>query len=479
MKRAIRTQQSGGSRGNGEGSARYQPQDLLPTTAEEEEMEEYGWDVGNHMVDYGGLEVKNDSRGIQVEDTGGMEKEISTCRPFNNASQGLGGRLFEQEDTQSKILVEEEGLHSWDGLGGDYIILTPSQSNAIFPYEEELPVLGNTPEPFSDDYFTAPEIPSELQPLEDVSFLPLNNHRELHPDIVAERFTTPSDVTLSYGDESPEVFDPNLPCSASSDGEKLPEHNGGLSDEEYDVFDDDDLWKEVAKKDFCIPPNSDPASGVEEELEEGNPIEPTYAEELESYTEPLDIDLELQKGKTMEVAPAEAFEPTSSRKKGMERSKAPLPPTLISPISHMSNSNPLQPLVNPSAKRIVVFQQNSPRLARIMGRLEVLQSLDEDIPKPPRPPTVPVERSGIVKKWAHLSPEERRKPFVRLPPPEPVKDRSCIEGLSARTMVRVCFRVGEAIRFSNMNRSSDGRGGSEILTELFGLCFTYFFLKVG
>ena len=478
MTRGIRMQKSGGSGGNGEGLARYQSQGLLPTTTQGDDDGEYGWDVYYDEALMVGPYKANDSRGIQAEDTCEIEKEVSRGGQFNSASQGLDGGLFEQGDPQSKILVEEEGLHSWDGLGGDYIVLTPSQSNTILPaedYEEELPALGNTPEPFSDDYFTAPEITSELQPhdyprrlfeFEDTFSVSLNNNGQPHLRTVEERFTTPSDVTLGYRDESPEVFDPGLPGSPPSGGGKnLPGHSGGLSDEEYDAFDDDDLWKEIAKKDFYIPPNSDPPSGVEEE---GNPIQPTYAEEPETNIKPLDIDLEPQREKAMELAPSEAYVPALSRRRGKEKFKAPLPPTLISPISHMSNPNPPQPLVSPSAKRMIVFRANSPRLATIAKRLEFLQRLDEGMHGLPG---LGAESGSKTTKWAHLPPEERQKPFVRPPLPEPVKERSSIEGLNTKTMMRVCFRIGEAIRFSNIDRSS-GRGrDSEILTELFGLCF--------
>ncbi|RPB20944.1 hypothetical protein L211DRAFT_841264 [Terfezia boudieri ATCC MYA-4762] len=465
MIRGIRAQQSGGSGNNGEGSAGYQPQGLLPTSAQAYE-EEYGGDVSYDEALMVGFVGANNSRGIQTEDTGEVEEGVSQCGQSNNASQGLDGGLYGQGDTQSKILVEEEGLHTWDGLRGDYIVLTPSQSNTTVPaedYEKELPVVGNTPEPFSDNYFTPLEFASELQPdsptgfveIEDGSFVSPNIYRQPHLCTVEERFTTPSDVTLGYGDEIPEVFDPGLPGSPSSDGDKeLPEHSGGLSGEEYDAFDDDELWKEIARKDFYIPPSSDPPSGDGDLVEEEILIQPTYAKEA---IEPLDINLGPQKGKGVEPAPAEASVPALSRRRDKGKFKAPLPPTLVTPISHMSNPNPPQPLISPSAKRF-------------------LQNLDAGIPEPP---DLAAESGNKATKWAHLPPEERQKPFVRPPLPEPVKERPSIEGLNTKTMMRVCFRIGEAIRFSNMDRSSSRGGESVTLTELFGLCFAYPLGKVG
>jgi len=485
MTRGIRMQQSGSSRGNGEGSARYQPQGLLHTTTQEDE-EEYGWDVGYDDALMVGYVRVDDSRGIQVGESSEMEKEVSRCGQFNNASQGLGSGLFEQEDdTQPKILVEEEGLHNWDGLGSDYIVLTPSQSNTILPaddYEEDLPVLGNTLQPFSDDYFTAPEIASELQPLdyptrlvefEDASLVSLNNNRQPYLCTVEERFTTPSDVTLGYGDEPLEVFDPGLPGSPSSDGgNKLSGHSEVLSDEEYDAFDDDDLWREIAKKDYYIPPNSDPPSGIVDLVEEESPIpQSTSAEELETYFEPLDVDLEPQMGKAVEPAPAEGSVSALSLRRDKGKFKVSLPQTLISPISHMPYPNPPQPLSSPSAKRMIVFRANSPRLANMAKRLEFLQRLAEGMPGLPGPAA---ESGNKETKWAHLPPEERQKPFVRPPLPEPVKERSSVEGLNTKAMIRVCFRIGEAIRFTNMDRLN-GRGrDSEILTELFGSFCKFF-----
>ncbi|KAF8453297.1 hypothetical protein BGX38DRAFT_413168 [Terfezia claveryi] len=479
MTRGIRAQQSGGIGNNGEGSAGYQPQGLLPTSAQADE-EEYGWDVGYDEALMVGFARANDSRGIQTEDIGEVGKGVFQCEQSNNASQGLDGGLFGQGDTQSKILVEEEGLHTWDGLRGDYIVLTPSQSNTTVPaedYEKELPVVGNTLESFSDDYSTSLEFASELPPdsptgfvgFEDASFVSPNNYRQPHLCTVEERFTTPSDVTLGYRDEFPEVFDPGLPGSPSSNGDKeLPEHSGGLSGEEYDAFDDDELWKEIAKKDFYIPPNSDPPSGVGDLVEEDNLIQPTYAKEPETYIEPLVIDPGPQRGKAVESGPAEASVPALNLRREKGKFKAPLPPTLISPISHMSNPNPPQPLISPSAKRMIIFRANSPRLARMTRYLGFLQNLDAGIPEPP---AQEAESGSKATKWAHLPPEERQKPFVRPPLPEPVKERSSIEGLNTKTMMRVCFRIGEAIRFSNMDRASSRGSESVILTELFGLCF--------
>ncbi|KAI9781759.1 MAG: hypothetical protein M1839_005752 [Geoglossum umbratile] len=55
------------------------------------------------------------------------------------------------------------------------------------------------------------------------------------------------------------------------------------------------------------------------------------------------------------------------------------------------------------------------------------------------------------------------KPFVRPPFPERVQDRSPIVGLSSKTLLRTCFRVGEALRAG----SHAGRWGQDAIIELY------------
>lgn len=71
-------------------------------------------------------------------------------------------------------------------------------------------------------------------------------------------------------------------------------------------------------------------------------------------------------------------------------------------------------------------------------------------------------------RWLHLPVIERRKPFARLPPPQVVQQRSLIKGLGTKTIIRVCFRVGEAVRFANTASHSSG-GHTDVIIELFGL----------
>jgi hypothetical protein len=59
--------------------------------------------------------------------------------------------------------------------------------------------------------------------------------------------------------------------------------------------------------------------------------------------------------------------------------------------------------------------------------------------------------------------DEAHKPIVRLPFPSPVRDRSPIIGLSSSTLLRTCFRVGEAV---NQSRQAV-KTGNTILIELY------------
>lgn len=164
---------------------------------------------------------------------------------FNTVSQQEIMENFTEGDTQSKILVEEEGLcSSYDHEGeiyGDHVILTPSQG--IFPQyecteqgqeqEKDIPVHSNVTCNLMDhgiDLTGVEQQSSNPSPkLDDRQTLHSTLLREYYPEvgqsypeavgIVEERFGMPSDVELPYGDESPYVFDPSLPCTGSSYGE--------------------------------------------------------------------------------------------------------------------------------------------------------------------------------------------------------------------------------------------------------------------
>ncbi len=55
------------------------------------------------------------------------------------------------------------------------------------------------------------------------------------------------------------------------------------------------------------------------------------------------------------------------------------------------------------------------------------------------------------------------KPFVRPPFPKRIRDRSPVSGLSAKTLLRTCFRVGEALNAG----SAAARNGQDVLVELY------------
>ncbi|KAL7268236.1 hypothetical protein RUND412_009151, partial [Rhizina undulata] len=58
------------------------------------------------------------------------------------------------------------------------------------------------------------------------------------------------------------------------------------------------------------------------------------------------------------------------------------------------------------------------------------------------------------------------KPFVRPPFPELAKERSLVDGLCLRTIVRPCFRVGEALRVAWMGVNNNA-SGRDVLVELY------------
>ncbi|KAJ4378007.1 hypothetical protein N0V83_000837 [Neocucurbitaria cava] len=72
-------------------------------------------------------------------------------------------------------------------------------------------------------------------------------------------------------------------------------------------------------------------------------------------------------------------------------------------------------------------------------------------------------RTRLLAAACNASVAENWKPIVRSPFPEPVRDRSPIIGLSACTMLRTCFRIGEAVNQSCQATKS----GKHITIELY------------
>ena len=70
--------------------------------------------------------------------------------------------------------------------------------------------------------------------------------------------------------------------------------------------------------------------------------------------------------------------------------------------------------------------------------------------------------------WVHLPEEERRRPFTRPNPEAQVQERSPIEGLSAKSMIRTCFRIGEAMKFTGLKKPMSGGVEVDLVIELFG-----------
>lgn len=77
------------------------------------------------------------------------------------------------------------------------------------------------------------------------------------------------------------------------------------------------------------------------------------------------------------------------------------------------------------------------------------------IPGPSVPPAAPVSASTASS--PHIT------PFVRTPFPQPIRDRSPIIGLHPRTVLRTCFRIGEALNAA----SAASRTNTDAVIELY------------
>ncbi|KAF8464374.1 hypothetical protein BDZ91DRAFT_729715 [Kalaharituber pfeilii] len=425
------------------------------------------------------LQSKNNAQAMHVQD--GHE----TSEQFNTVIEEMEDLDTGQSSGfQPKILVEEEGLYEGYEACGDYIVLTPSQSGSQqLISEDEHPVFTNTVSTSTEFHELPNVIEYPASPFREFEIYPRQSAKGASnyvDDTVQERFFPPSDIDLGYGDESPEIFDPNLPCVVTSDEESKTSEEVEEFNEFNDDFNDDDLWKEVALKNFYIPRNSDPPTE--------DPL--AWMEEISSSsTIAADVDMDLVV--EPEAQPGQnpittvGFNPvptsgsssiykavqSSTSAKGKGKAKISLPPTLISPISHISNPNPNPgDMQTSSSRRMLIFPPNSTRLERVNRNLAILNRLNDPEFKDAFPlPGIPVTNANTTAtKWAHLPPEERQRPFARPPYAAPAKERSVIEGLSTKKLLRVCFRIGEALRVANLT-SAGSWGDSDVLTELYGL----------
>ena len=272
--------------------------------------------------------------------------------------------------------------------------------------------------------------------------IPISHQGVAVDSFTAGRFYTLSDISFHYESHFPEIFD-----SPHHQGEHLVDHDHdidyGAPGEIYDTFEDDFLWKDIARKDFYIPWNSNPSSQTLQ-VEQGRT---TSAKEPK-----MEYRYDCVKG-------SHVF----TKDKGSSGAIATPPTTLVPPMSRISVTNARKP-VNPPTRRILTFATGSWRLARISECLAVLGSLGDGNKTPVLSPITNVTAT----KWLHLPVGERRKPFARLPPPQAVQQRSSIEGLGTKTIIRVCFRVGEAVRFANTASCRCG-DHTNVIIELFGL----------
>lgn len=486
--RGIRSQQGRGGIGGITGF--HQSYTLPLTTTKEQEVEEdgYEYDVGydNLMVEHAGMFL--DSSRIQAGGKDQLESGDCIHTLSNTASIESGIAFFGQADTQSNILVEEEGLHSWDEVGGDYIILTQTQNETIASFdayeeqilndgnisqecvEQKLSNHGNISQGCVEEFNYPSEFDCELQTAVDFSS-PFAGHEEPlhgHSDIetnpmqtVGERFSTPLERTLGYLDESSDFggppekeIQPWQPRVISS----------GLSDEEYDDIEEDEFWKLLTEQEFYTP---------REIHRDDQSFQLTNVAKSDTYVKPCDTNRKTEAWEEVEHTTLDSPYSTPVSKVSKGKRKAPLPPTLISPISHISDPNPnstTELATTPASKRMLIFPAGSPKLARITECLGFLNSLNEYVYITTELLELTLNSSGTTTKWAHLSVEQRQKPFVRPVPPKAVEERSPVDGLNAKTIMRVCFRVGEALRFANLSKSSGGTEGTDVLTELFGWC---------
>lgn len=89
--------------------------------------------------------------------------------------------------------------------------------------------------------------------------------------------------------------------------------------------------------------------------------------------------------------------------------------------------------------------------------------LNEESSSSSPPPKKFVSPVSLTTRLLAATGDEARKPIVRTPFPTAVRDRSPIIGLSSNTVLRSCFRVGEAISQS----CHAAKAGNNILVELY------------
>ena len=134
--------------------------------------------------------------------------------------------------------------------------------------------------------------------------------------------------------------------------------------------------------------------------------------------------------------------------------------TLSPPVDF--SSPPHQPIATRDANNLPMLDRGSPEF------VDTVHTLSNDTRGPTakfKSPVTP-QTDALIRKGA-LGVTDR-KPIVRPPFPDPVRDRSPIIGLSSNLLLRTCFRIGEAIN----QAGKAAKNGQNILFELYAHVLT-------
>ncbi|KAI5807401.1 hypothetical protein DFH27DRAFT_317637 [Peziza echinospora] len=541
---------------------------LEPSSQQKLYVSQASENLGSHTGSLGRIEFQGSFiRGIRNEQT----VDSSDFKQFHGRNT----------TTESSANAFQPGHQFLNELGQDQEtdFLDGGLSQVSFLVEEE----GLGIFEASDDVYTLDaQLHSELGP--DYNYYHECELEDVPPEVateerfVIERFKPPSSLILGYGDESPEHYDPTLPCptpvidhveGSSNDiidvvmGEEnwnqlarhiidsksqAPQRPSEFTDED---FDDNNSWNNIPMDIFnqiphVISPTEQgaeddvPGALANDQLRKWTGLEATKSQSL-SKTQPqlpsLDVESDFDddeywntisgeifrsldpmsrvrsstskseqgrktavvetipvekesnvansskmkkkatrtNSKRKESKPTEVDEPIAASnpstaaksKSSRKKTRAPLPETLISPITHRKNSPPPPPNRQkassdvPLSRRAIFYRKGS-------KKLEMITSLLHELNNPELAQDSDTENKVPTTTWAHLPEEERRRPFTRPNPEAQVQERSPIEGLSAKSMIRTCFRIGEAMKFSGLKKPMAGGVEVDLVIELFG-----------
>jgi hypothetical protein len=294
-----------------------------------------------------------------------------------------------------------------------------------------------------------PEVPDYyLAMVEELTdHIPSSPFAELRqgPNCVVETFEPPEDVQIPFDDNSQDlaVDDTWIPCEQRSESVEhinVPDGHDELIPDSYpmDPFDEEvavmmmeNAESSLKGKDGAL--SSDEPVPKDCQLPLNKPDQDPYGMDTLDEEAAVLVADQIESSSTL-VSPANLPQtfPAATQTRTKARTVTRVPPT-FSKGTGLTNSNFSQISTSNKRPKLTSPESSSPAPTPTPGLSDVM------------------------------------KPFVRSPFPTPVLPRSAIDGLSTKTLVKTCFRLGEAIKVGvQFCRLPPDSETEDIFVELYG-----------